>query len=632
MYDQWLAMRRLDRVSAQIVRWRISSIGLVVIALLLAACPLLTQAQRDPLNSAHRPGIDTRPSDYPTNIWITDTMQKVRQDSGTPGSAHWGMFYGTQNEFVDFQVHFHDNGSGTEHLSVTVGNFTQSAPTKYTISSNVLVYREAYMHVTGRVTSTADTYYGSEGYYPDILIPAVDPYFGQKTNAWPFNVKAGNNQSAWVDVLIPPAAPAGYYLGSVTVRDGSTTLATMPVILAVWQWPSAGFMPSTATLQSTSAAGWDNACIQFYGNYSACRDYPGAGGSSDQGVTNSMVEMATMMLDHRFSAPNPIYPPPPSRFNALETDYGPLLNGTAPTILHGAKLTTAILEPTDTTAYAQAWETEWERNGWTATPFAYSCDEPPSGCTWSTIRTNARSLHAAVPPMPALVTTDVVNANQNGVLNSIDILAPVINSLDPQDGGAQRSAYSAWLAGSMRPARRLWSYQSCMSAGTCTNGISGSAVTYPNYDVDGKPAANRAMEWMSYRNGVTGELYYLLNLAWATGDPWKSVYAFGGWGDGTLLYPGTSSRLGPNVTHPVFLPSVRLKHIRDGIQDYEYLSILNAKGQRALVTAEVNSWIKNSYTFETTGSGLSSARMALGMAMHTLTYPAPGSGTAPAQR
>ena len=248
-------MSYLDQLPAQLPGWRISSICLAVFALLLAGFPRLTEAQRDPLNPGYKPAIDTKPFNYPSNIWITDTMQKVRQDSGAPGAAHWGMFYGTQNEFVDFQVHFHDNGSGTEHLSITVSNFTQSSPTRYTISSNVLVYREAYMHVTGRVSSTADTYYGSEGYYPDILIPAVDPYFAQRTNAWPFNVKAGNNQSAWVDVLIPPAAPAGYYLGSVTIRDGSTLLATMPVILAVWQWPSAGFMPSTATLQSTSAAG-----------------------------------------------------------------------------------------------------------------------------------------------------------------------------------------------------------------------------------------------------------------------------------------------------------------------------------------------------------------------------------------
>lgn len=615
-------MSRSEKLLAQATR-PFATVALAVMAILWTAFPGLTEAQRDPLNSAYKPIIDTNASDYPSNIWITDTMQKIRQDSGLPGPARWGMFYGTQNEFVDFQVHFHDTGSGTANLSVTVSDFIQNAPSKYTISANVLVYREAYMHVSGQVTSTAETYYGSPGYYPDILIPAVDPYFRQTTNAWPFTVAAGNNQSAWVEVLIPPDAPAGYYLGRVTVKKGSTTLVTMPVVLAVWQWPSAGYMPSTATLQSTSAVGWNYACIQFYGSYSACREYPGAKGSADQGVTNSIVEMATMMLDHRYSAASPMYPVDTSDFNKLETNYGSLLNGTAPTILHGAKLTTAAFVPDDSTANAQKMETEWQRKGWTATLFGYSCDEPPNGCDWPKINANAKALHATVPPMPALVTTDLTNATRNGAIGSIDIMTPVVNYLDPQDGNLQRSAYRAWSASSIRVTRRLWSYQSCMSAGTCTNGNVGSGVTYPNYNVDGKPAANRAMQWISYRNGVTGELYYLLNYSWGKGDPWQSVYAFGGWGDGTLLYPGTSATLGPHVTHPIFLPSVRLKHLRDGVQDYEYLNILSSKGQRSLVNAEVESWIKNSYTFETTGSGLAAARMVLGTAMHKMTYPAP---------
>jgi hypothetical protein len=57
------------------------------------------------------------------------------------------------------------------------------------------------------------------------------------------------------------------------------------------------------------------------------------------------------------------------------------------------------------------------------------------------------------------------------------------------------------------------------------------------------------------------------------------------------------------------------------MQDYEYLNVLTNKGKGALVTTEVNSWITNSYTFETTGSGLEAARMALGTAMQQLTYP-----------
>ena len=39
--------------------------------------------------------------------------------------------------------------------------------------------------------------------------------------------------------------------------------------------------------------------------------------------------------------------------------------------------------------------------------------------------------------------------------------------------------------------------------------------------------------------------------AYNESDPWKSVYAFGGNGDGTLFYPGTPERIGGRTHIPV---------------------------------------------------------------------------------
>src|SRR5258707_1095386 len=47
----------------------------------------------------------------------------------------------------------------------------------------------------------------------------------------------------------------------------------------------------------------------------------------------------------------------------------------------------------------------------------------------------------------------------------------------------------------------------------------------------------------------------------------------GGNGDGTLFYPGTTSRIGGQSDIPI--ESLRLKIIRDGLQDYEYLHLLS---------------------------------------------------------
>ncbi len=109
---------------------------LILVFFVFLAVPVTALGQVDPLSPAYLPTIDTNSADYPSNIWITDTMQKVRQDAGSPGAQQWATFYGTENEFVDFQVHFHDLGSGTNNLTITVGNFVQSSPASYTISAS----------------------------------------------------------------------------------------------------------------------------------------------------------------------------------------------------------------------------------------------------------------------------------------------------------------------------------------------------------------------------------------------------------------------------------------------------------------------------------------------------------------
>ncbi len=707
-------MRFRDRVSAQPGRFTIFMIGLVVTVSLLLIFPVLTQAQSDPLSPSYMPTIDTNPADYPSNIWITDTMQKVRQDSGSPGPQHWGTFYGTQNEFVDFQVHVNASSGAISNLSVTVSSFVKSTGPggNYTISNtmsvpttppNIIVYREAYVHeqqyptncqqdsaVTGG--GNYNTYYqqacsGISSYFPDILIPSIDPYWGQTTNAWPFTVASGNNQSTWVDILIPRAAPAGYYLGSVTVKSGSTTLATIPVILAVWQWPSAGYMPSTPTLKSVaSVGGWsqDGLCDQMYTPGATtdtypCVSYPGA--SSTSVVGNALVsgDASLLMKDHRYpdgSVINNNYPQAGSFASFVLSD-GPLLNGTCNLhnyfsgtssgttcpLLAGSKNTTEHLEANGF-VYTQPiwtnWQTNFTSNGWGTTGhlplYLYLCDEPnpPGGGTaWSTCISNATTYRAfSNPGIPLLVTSDIVAMNTAGGQNSVDILVQPDVLLEPLGGPLESlSLFTTWLAGSTDGiTRQWWGYGACTEGNmTCSNGVPGpgtyhTQITYPNRNVDGKPAANRAMSWMEFFHGQTGDLYYAADVSTVPGsyiqsqstpsgvpyDPWSGIYYSGGWGDGTLVYAGSVGSgnagavnyMGSSVTIPLVLPSVRLKHIRDGVQDYEYLNVLKNNGQSSLVSTQIASWITNSYTFETSGAGLQAARTTLGTAIHQLSYPA----------
>ena len=666
----------LALLGSRLVKLRRKFVLLVLTLLILpgfAVCSWSQSIPNNPLSPSYLPSIDANAADYAGNIWITDTMQKVRQDSGSPGTQHWGTFYGTQNEFVDFQVHYHDMGSGTQNLSVTVSNFVQTAPSAFTISAaptplppKVVVYREAYMDVTFP-TATSALYYGTKGYFPDALIPTVDPYWGQTTNAWPFNVPAGDNQSAWIDVLIPKNAPSGYYLGTVTVKSGSTTLATMPVILAVWQWPSAGSMPSTTTLK-TEETGWGYGamCAEMYtgtasGNDNGCANYPNAGGGADSGVTMTWLDGDLLMKDHRFDSGGPenVYPNlNGNNFSSYNSLVAPIMNGGC---THGGSVCPVLPNSQNTTknvgisgavtqAAMNAWESDFVTNGWTTrgnTPlYYYLWDEPGTNSgNWSSLVSEAATYHAYASPgpgIPLLVTADLTDTTNGNGLNAVDIMVTLINQMDPQGGTLQRSTYNSWLSGNccgagVSPTRQLWSYQSCNSAG-CSNGYASPTAHWPNVYVDSFPAGNRVMEWLTFLHNQSGELYYNADYCYnqsvggcpppnasAPYDPWVSNYVYGSWGDGTLIYvgcvvPGHPCFMGAGVTTPIILPSIRLNHMRDGVQDYEYLNALTNAGQGPLVQQQIGSWITNSYTFEETGTGLQTARLALGTALHQLTY------------
>ena len=625
---------------------------LELLFLFLSICAPPVFAQADPLNAAYIPPVDTNcaHSQYASNVWMTNSLTKLRQDLGNnPGSACTLTIYGTQNEFVDFQVHLHDAGSGTAGLKVTVSNFVQSSPASSTITctgNQCIVYAEGYYQVTTK-TGSASTFYNSTGYYPDVLVPTVDPYYNQTTNAFPITVSAGNNQSAWIDVLIPSGSPAGYYLGSVTVQTGCpsscTIIATMPVTIAVWSWPSGGKMPSTSSLQSWTTSGYAYACNQFFnGGYNNCGSYPGSGGGKDKGVMLAIIDLSVLMLDHRWSAAAPISTTQSAASPGTDmvTYYGPLYNGTnanTHTILSGAKVNTAEI-PGNINSYAANYTAFYSLHGWSSTLYDYATDEPGSNCSvpaWTTTIPNAATaMHGVSPMIPTLVTTDIAYTTSCGGLNYIDwmvvddvLMEPVYNP------GLTRSTYNTWLSGNCcgagSPKRQVWAYLACGEGGTCTNGApGGTSYSYPNYDIDGVPAANRAQEWLTFLHAETGELYYDAEYCWFLGnDPWTSQYFFGNNGDGSLIYPSTSGTTnhvlasgGGALTDPIYLPSIRLKNMRDSMQDYEYLHELNSLGYGSTVTAQISTWITNSYTFETTGSGLIAARTNLGNFMHALSY------------
>jgi hypothetical protein len=601
--------------------------------LLMAVSTFAQSNPNDPLDPMYLPSIDMNPADYPSNVWVTSSLAKVHQESATPGDVKWTLVSTARNEFESFQVH-EQAGSSAISLNVSVSDLVNARTgTHISSAKNIIIYREAYMKIV-----TPSDANGTTGYIPDILIPTVDPYRRQARNAFPFTIAAGQTQSIWFDIFVPSTAPSGYYQGTVTVTNGGSTYATLPVLLSVWNFT----LPSTSTLGSLYGSP-DDPCPGYYSNgYSGCANYPGAGGDPGQGLSLSEVDISVMELDHRVSNAQAEYmnsplTNPPNTWTIYDQNYGPLLSGTPTlstnTILSGASLNTMVyvscIGCNANPANLRDWMNHFTAKGWSSKLLAWTMDEPAAG-SWGAIISNGTTYHGTNPPYRVMVTSSIANATAGGGLSSVDIITPTVGQMEPQGASNQRASYNTWLAG--KSGRQVWMYQSCNSHGSCVDGITGDSTnTWPSTMIDATPVRNRIMQWVEYMDNVTGDLYYDTIYCWGSPcqdgagnsgtDPWTYIYYSGGNGDGTLIYPGTPAKIGG--TTPIPLPSIRLKNIRDGMEDYEYLKAVTNAGFGAFAMSEVQSFITNAYTFNNDPAAMLAARAALGNKLHQLSLTTP---------
>jgi len=572
-----------------------------ILGLLMALCALGAAVDNDPLAAARRPAVSSNLC--PPNVWVTGSLAKVGPEA-LPGALHVAEISAARNEFESFQIHVRASRPRIQ-MDLTVSDFTGSSGGHIGSAANVAVFRESYV----RIRQVSDLN-GMGGFVPDALIPVRDSIFHELRNAFPVMVPSGQTRSAWIEVFVPPSTPSGYYSSTVIVKDGASILARIPVLLKVWDFE----LPSTSSLKSAFGMSYGSLAAAAYKDQGGAGKFPGANGDPEKGLALSNVAVAAFFLDHRITISEVVAGVTPRgdwmKFDQL---YGPLLDGSAGTILKGARLTSLKYPkygPLDSDDLRD-WMSHFRKKRWNGL-FDYVCDEPPSGCSWAQLADKIAAYRAVAPGVPSLVTTNIDKVRGEGVLDLIDILAAPVNDVFESDRGDRRSDYDRWLKQS---GKEIWWYQCCNQHQSCANGTSGPrSSTWPSYMIDATPVRNRVFQWMAYLNRVDGELYYQTDL-WGE-DPWDHLYDFGGNGDGALFYPGTVDKIGGH--HPTAVASIRLKLIRDGMEDYEYLHALEQQGHGDFARKVAHTFIQNVLTFSNSPEALLSAREQLGAELHAL--------------
>ncbi len=517
-------------------------------------------------------------------VSVAGATVKVRR-SQAPLTARSVTISAARNEFEPFQILVTGPATGVTATASTLSNGSaQIGP--------IRLYREELIRIANQ--SAPDAIVTAGDLLPDALVPDTDETYGEKRNAFVgFNVAAGETRAIWGEVRVPASAAAGVYTGSVTVRfaEGS---AVVPVTLTAYDFS----LPERASLKSAFGLSYGG-IPSGHGISTAGTAFPALRATYDR-----------LALDHRVSLSS--HDDGDLSIAHFDAVYGPYVSGTAPTQTPNAALSNVqFVGNLTSTTDMKTWYDHFTAQGWGERLFQYTCDEPPATCRWTDIPTRLRAAKAANPAYRTLLTTSLPEIRdaeaQYGIsiVKDLEIVVPVINYLYDRAGnrfaGPQWQSYSSFVASG--PRKELWTYQSCMSHGC--GGTSSYFTGWPSYMIDASAIRNRAMQWLDFLYHVTGELYYETTFAF-THDAWSNQWDFSGNGDGTLFYPGTPARIGGSTHIPV--ASIRLKMIREGMEDYEYLKALSDLGDRAMAEREAQALFPSAYQTEANPDALMAAR------------------------
>jgi hypothetical protein len=560
--------------------------------------------------SAALAGVVTPRADPPDGAigfdwWTTHALEKVRPGD-RPRQAGPIALIAARNEFEPFQLVLRAGDARIDAVDVAMSDLL--GPGGARIASDLAtVYVERYLQV--RTPSSVE---GEAGEWPDALVPAVDRYAGEKRRAFPLALTPGRNQPLWIDLYVPPATPPGDYRGKVVMRVAGRARAEAPVALRVMPFA----LPSTSSFPTTFGFSGISALQQHHGGY------------TDDADLFELSEVYTRaLLRHRISSHEGSGAPPEwtasankvaVRWERYDREMGPFLDGTVfgdGDPLPGARVTSIDVRtpalPSDESRvlYWREWVRHFEQRGWLDRLFLYMFDEPGRDHHYGKVLGIGREARRASPELKTLLTEQLAPP----LADVVDIWTTPINCIEPRPGidpyceeTVERRSYAA----AERDGREVWWYQSCMSHGCDIMGGRPVFTDWPSYVVDVDPVANRIMQWLAFRYDIAGELYYNTVEDYnAEGSPWDDLLSHGGNGDGTLFYPGTPDRIGGRTHIPI--ESIRLKLIREGLEDYEYLDLLQRSGNVDLARREVGRIAQSVFKWDRRPESLYAARRAL---------------------
>ena len=384
---------------------------------------------------------------------------------------------------------------------------------------NITVRRVAYVETRRPVYDVEFV-----GYWPDPLMPLE-----------PFDVPGGVVQPIWVTVYVPENTLPGIYRGAVLIHAENAAAETLHVALQVWDFA----LPKNSHLQVVFSL-YQNVIEQYYGSGTLPADILRA--------------YYSFLLTYRINPTN-LYLSghPQPRIEDYEYCIHRGMNAANVAYLHDRQGTDDAKGGFSREYREQIRSTlpgiasRLREKQWLDVAFVYGPDEPAAE-QYPAIREIFTLVRESAPGLRRVLTREPTGE----LYGSVDVWVPRMNRYEEKTCRARQAL-----------GEEVWWY-------VCAR----PHHPYPNFFIDYPAIDHRIIFWLTWKYDISGVLYYSLNR-WITNYssgkgrwpevPWNTHTWGEHNGDGQLIYPG-----------PEGLPysSIRLEVIRDGIEDYEYLHLL----------------------------------------------------------
>ncbi len=534
------------------------SLGLALVLIFSLSCGMFaaveTEADYEPITAANE--------DSEITMWMDHPYIKVQPTNTTSSGRSTYTIYMAQNEIEGCQF-FLAPSADKSGLTASVSDFVNSKGDKLTPE----LFKEYYTSI------------GDLGLQADQIVP----YAGEA-----FDISADHSQAFYIKVKTAADTPAGDYEATVTVKDSADNeVKKAKVFLHVWK-----FALSEKTEAKTA----------IYLDRNLLKTFHAASGLSADELYQIYYDY---LLENRICAYNiPVDVRSPQETLAKYLD-NPRVNSFR---IHGFAYNS---EELGEAAMRKLYRTLSANDGWLEKAYFYPVDEPFAPAHFDKLKSAVETINQNFSGARILVPYNQdAPYSRDPYIGGIEFSKPYVNLWCPETNAFLTRAEQEELnSGEFKDSKvQLLTDVTWAGGGELTDEAlaaskfvdshygkeiseimyeeqaggdemwwyvaSGPRYPFCNLLIESDGIAPRMLFWQQKLYNVEGFLYYYAN-GWFRGtnyDGWDNAYYNSGLqgvvhGNGILLWPGSDV----GINGPV--GSLRIESMRDGIEDYQYLTM-----------------------------------------------------------